>query len=160
MEVRTRKEIIEQTITTYVAYDGTEFECEFDCLAHEQREKRMENIVSANKLRLRNLDGVIPINSDATVGGDNIFTWYKLNSAKDFDTLMSAFRYEPEIMKPTFYPTLVCMEHIGLCEYEEQAYGYSLQEMVDITTNFWKKLGCNAIIEADKSNVLMGGNEE
>ena len=72
-----------QEVPVYIADDGTEFNTEAECWEYEVQNKRKTQIEKAEKLRITELDDVIPlINEDTSVA--YVYRWYKLTNKKDF----------------------------------------------------------------------------
>lgn len=156
MEVKREKIMVEQTVTKYIANDGREFLRENNCKLYEKKLRQDEKIRAAEKLRIKKLDEVVPISIGGEVNSDNIFIWYRIENAQDFETILEAYTSRHgyvEVGKPGRFPNVLCIETIGREEYEDSSYGYWFDQMMNDTQIFWKKLGYNVLLE--KENYIL-----
>lgn len=145
MEIKETVKLIEQKVFTYIANDGTEFLSESECREHEKNLELKTFIEGAEKLRVKELDDVIPISTEAIIN-DNTFLWYKLNNKQDFEILNKA--YNNSLYEPSVYPMFKCVENSYYNPYDsDYYYDYDLCECKNITENFWNKFGYKVIFE-------------
>lgn len=131
--------IKKQVIYTYIAEDGKEFDSQADCVLHEKELAHEKSIEEAEKLRIKELDGLIPLSNDGLMNECSIFRWYKLKSGEDFDILEKA--YGSIFGEPEQYPDIVCIETVGYELYEDDSYSYNMETCKEVTERYWKKLG-------------------
>ena len=154
MKVEREKIMVEQTVIKYIANDGREFLREEDCERYEKKLWRDMKIREAEKLRIRKLDGVVPITRGLEVNEDNGFIWYKVNCEADFKIIVEAYdnRYNDFLSSAT-YPNILCVESNGFLRYTGDACGYWLDEMRSATETFWTSLGYRVTLEKE-NNIL------
>ena len=147
MEIRIRKKFIEEEIKVYAAEDGTEFETEKACKNYEDKILHPANIKQAEKLRIKDLDEVIPLSDSGLTDENNTFRWYNVENEDDASILNEAYRtsFEP----PLVYPEIICIETAGYEPYKDDAYSYHVTNLKEITEGFWKKLGYKVTIEKE-----------
>ena len=98
-----------QEVPVYIADDGTEFNTEAECWEYEVQNKRKTQIEKAEKLRITELDDVIPlINEDTSVA--YVYRWYKLTNKKDFKIVDEAYNCGWDFAEPLKYPSIMCVE--------------------------------------------------
>lgn len=147
MEIKTEiktvtKEYIKEK---YIADDGTEFDRQYECEDYERKCKLSSVIKSAEELRLKQYDNVLPISKDGLVNENNTFCWYELKNEEDYIALVKACG--DNVTKPMQYPEIVCIETCGYKEYMDDAYSYRLSDLKTITEDFWKQFGYKVKIE-------------
>lgn len=113
-----------------------------------QRTDRNKLIEAVEKLRIEELDGIIPLIGDGAINVDDTFIWYQLNNAADFEKLQAAYS-KGVFAPPKNYPTPICLgvPGIDLDLYEENACGYYLDQCLEDARYFWGKLGYKVTIE-------------
>ena len=157
MKVEREKIMVEQTVIKYIANDGREFLREEDCERYEKKLRRDMKIREAEKLRIRKLDGVVPITRELEANNDHKFIWYKVNCEDDFKIITEAYndnRYnENEFFGSVAYPNILCVESNGFLQYTGDAYGYWLDEMRSATETFWTSFGYRVTLEKE-NNIL------
>ena len=150
MEVKREKIMVEQTVIKYIANDGREFLREENCERYEEKLRRDVKLEEAEKLRIRKLDGVVPITRGLEVNEDHRFAWYKVNCEDDFKIITDAYNSRSnEFFGPVAYPNILCVESNGPLEYTGDAYGYWFDEMRSATKTCWKSLGYRVILEKE-----------
>lgn len=110
MRIEKREKTVYEEI--YIADDGTQFDTERHCLNYEKEIKMQKNENNAEKLRVHELDDLMPL-IDTETYEDHEYVWYKLESEKDFNTLKEAFEYSKDFTVPDGYPTFYCVESFG-----------------------------------------------
>lgn len=151
MKTKIKKKFIEEETRVYVAEDGTEFETEKACRDYEDKILHPVNIKQAEKLRIKYLDGVIPLSNSGLTDENNTFRWYKVENKEDASILNDAYRIK---FKPSLvYPEIICIETAGYEPYKDDAYAYHVTNLKEITENFWKKLGYRVVIEKEQAGV-------
>ena len=157
MEVKREKIMVEQTVTKYIANDGREFFCEDNCKRYEEKLRRDVKLEEAEKLRIRKLDGVVPITRRLEANEDHKFIWYKVNCEDDFKIITEAYddnRYnENKLFGSVAYPNILCVESNGFLQYTGDAYGYWLDEMRSATETIWASFGYRVTLEKE-NNIL------
>lgn len=149
MKVKEETKMVEQTVTLYVAEDGTEFRNKHECIKYEE-EKALENwIVKAEELRIAELDDCLPLSNDGLINDNNIFRWYRLKSKEDFDIVENAYS-KGCLSKPSTYPEVICVETCGYEPYKDDAYNYHLTDCKIMTEEFWKAMGYKVVFEEIK----------
>ena len=136
-----------RTITTertiFIAEDGKEFTTEKECKAYEvllQKQKtKKELIAAAEKLRIPDLDEIVPLNTDANCSENNTFRWYRLNSIEDFNVFEAIYPYY--LSPPMEYPTIMCIENCSQEPYEDDGFSTTLEAIKHMTISFWDRLG-------------------
>lgn len=145
MKVKTRQETIIKDVEVYIADDGKEFCTEYECKEYEATCRKKKFIKNAEKLRIRELDDVIPPtpNSDP----DNIFIWYKVNSKEDYDNILAAYD-KRDYASPAHYPEIVCIESSSYEEYDllTDIYPDFLSSIKKEHQSFWNSFGYNMIL--------------
>ena len=108
----------------------------------------------AEKLRIRKLDGVVPITRVLEVNEDHKFIWYKVNCEADFKIIVEAYdnRYN-DFFGSVTYPNILCVESNGFLQYTGDACDYWLDEMRSTTETFWTSLGYKVTLEKE-NNIL------
>ena len=150
MKVKREKIMVEQTVTKYIANDGREFLREEDCERYEKKLRRDVTLREAEKLRIRKLNGVVPITREFGVIQNHRFAWYEVNCEDDFKIITDAYNIRPnEFFGPVAYPNILCVESNGFVEYAGDAYGYWFDEMRSATKTFWKSLGYRVTLEKE-----------
>lgn len=148
MEVKREKIMVEQTVIKYIANDGREFLREDDCKRYEKKLRLDVKIREAEKLRIRALDGEVPITRGLTVNEDHRFTWYKVNCEDDFKIIAEAYDdCDNNFSCSATYPNILCIESNGFLQYTGDAYGYWLDEMRNATETFWTSLCYRVTLE-------------
>ena len=134
-----------QEVPVYIADDGTEFNAEAECRDYEN--KRKAQIEKAEKLRITELDNVIPlINEDTSVA--YVYRWYKLTNENDFKIVDEAYNGSWDFTEPLKYPSIMCVESY-MEEYYGEAYSYLLSECKQAAEKFWKQMGYKVTIEKE-----------
>ena len=149
MRIKEEVKIIEQTIKTYIAEDGTEFTSESECRDYEKMEMLDPRIAEAEKLRVPELDGIAPLLTDGA-NPNNTFRWYKLESEEDFETIKKACDIT-HLWEPDSYPELFCVETFGYEPYMDDGYGYPLTQCKEESLNFWNWMGYKVTFEKIES---------
>lgn len=131
---------IEREVEVYIADDGKMFYSKSECEKHESDFKRKAVIGKANQLRITELDGVIPLDTEGGTGNERCWTWFKLESIEDWFALEDTFRTRIYGDYPEKFPCIVCIE-AEFEEYGDCPYVYSLDEMLVETKGFWHRFG-------------------
>lgn len=147
--MKTIEKVVEQKVMFYVATDGNMFRTEKECKDYENELVRKSHIAEAEKLRVPELDDVMPLLTD---GGNpnHSFRWYKLESERDFETLRRACDIDGygHIYEPSSYPELYCVEFFDSGDpYLDEPYGVELQECREDTLRFWTQMGYKITLE-------------
>ena len=141
--MRKEKRTITTERTIFIAEDGKEFTTEIECNAYEVRlqkqRTKQELIAAAEKLRIPDLDEVIPLSCDADQCENHTYRWYRLNSIGDYNILEAIYPYY--LNAPNEYPTIMCIENCGQEPYEDDGFSTTLKTIKHITISFWDKLG-------------------
>ena len=132
-----RERIIKEQV--YIAEDGSEFAFYSDCLEYERKNRKDKIEEAAEKLRITELDDLVPLTSSGDVHYENTFCWYRLNSREDFEKVNAA--YKDALYEPENYPEIMCVEIVENYEYEDDGYDCSLSRCKKETIDFWKKFG-------------------
>lgn len=142
MREEMKTELREVTVKKYIADDGTEFEYKSDCEIYERSLSLKEYIEQADNMRIKELDDVLPLDCNGMVEENSYFNWFSLNSKKDFDIVKKAYA-DGSLPVPKEYPTILCVESNSYHteEYNDDCYGYLLEDIMADTKKFWKKLG-------------------
>ena len=141
MKIKESKKIIEQTIYTFVAEDGKEFNSEYECKKYEKILEKKAAIEAAEKLRMPELDDKLPLSYD--VNENNSFRWYKVENKEAFDTVNKA--YVNSLQAPSHYPEIMCVESYE--PYEDDGYSCTLTGLKATTEEFWKMKGLKVTLE-------------
>ena len=158
--MKTKNITMEVQKEIYIAEDGTEFDTKQKCSSYEFRKKKEKLIEATEKLRIEDLDEVIPL-VDSEISENNMFRWYKVNNKDDYEVLKKACVgcYTNLTKEPKNYPEIICLE---MCDYEEFRgciYDYTLSECKTTTENFWKNFGYKVTIERNDSKDSNGNGE-
>lgn len=136
-----------QEVPVYIADGGTEFNTEAECWEYEVQNKRKTQIEKAEKLRITELDDVIPlINEDTSVA--YVYRWYKLTNKKDFKIVDEAYNCGWDFAEPLKYPSIMCVESYSEGYYGD-AYNYLLSDCKQAAEKFWKQMGYKVTIEKE-----------
>ena len=140
MRIEKRERTVYEEI--YIADDGTQFDTERHCLNYEKEIKMQKNENNAEKLRVHELDDLMPL-IDTETYEDHEYVWYKLESEKDFNTLKEAFEYSKDFTVPDGYPTFYCVESFGYDNIyaNDNAWTCTLNECKDAAVEFWERFG-------------------
>jgi hypothetical protein len=140
MRIEKREKKVYEEI--YIADDGTQFDTKRHCLEYEKEIEMCKKAKDAEKLRIRELDDVIPL-IDVEIYENREYVWYKLENEKDFNTLKEAFEYSKDFTVPDGYPTLYCVESFGYDNiYEDDnTWTCTLNECKDAAVEFWERFG-------------------
>jgi hypothetical protein len=135
-------ELRKVVVKKYIADDGTEFEYKSDCETYERNLSLKKYIKQADDMRIKELDDVLPLDCNGMVEENSYFYWFSLNSKKDFDIVRKAYD-NATLPVPKEYPTILCVESNSYHteEYNDDCYGYLLENIMADTKKFWKKLG-------------------
>lgn len=139
------KEVIKKVtreVKIYFSNDGKEFDTKEACVKYEERLRKDEAIDGAEKLRIKELDNLMPITA-CEENENNTFRWYRIENETDFKTVSKACetRYWNTFGGAKKYPEIMCVETCGEEPYEDDAYCYYLSDLIDESIGFWKKLG-------------------
>ncbi len=142
MRIEKREKTVYEEI--YIADDGTQFDTKHHCLEYEKKIEMCKKTKDAEKLRIRELDDVIPL-IDVETYTEHEYVWYKLESEKDFNILKEAFEHSIDFTVPDGYPTLYCVESFDYdFIYEsDNIWTYTLNECKDAAVEFWERFGYN-----------------
>lgn len=143
MKIKESKKIIEQTICTFVAEDGKEFDSQYECMKYEKEQEKKAAIEAAEKLSMSELDDKLPLSYD--VNENNSFRWYKVENKEAFDTVNKA--YANSLQAPSHYPEIMCVETTGYEPYEDDAYSCTLTGLKATTEEFWQMMGFKVTLE-------------
>ena len=105
-------------------------------------------IKEVEKLRIEELNGVIPLLGDGVININDTFIWYQLNNVTDFEKLQAVYS-EGIFDPPKNYPTQICIGVSGISSnlYEGNACDYHLEQCLEDAKYFWEKLGYTVTIE-------------
>lgn len=103
MKTKIKKKFIEEETRVYVAEDGAEFETEKTCKNYEDKILHQVNIKQAEKLKIKDLDKVIPLSDSGLIDENNTFRWYNVENEDDVSILNDAYR-------TSFKPPLVYLK--------------------------------------------------
>ena len=105
-------------------------------------------IKEVEKLRIKELDGVIPLLGDGVINVNDTFIWYQLDNATDFGKLQAVYS-EGIFYPPKNYPAPICIGVSGINPnlYENNACDYHLEQCLEDAKFFWEKLGYTVTIE-------------
>ena len=142
MRIEKREKKVYEEI--YIADDGTQFDTKRHCLEYEKEIEMCKKAKSAEKLRIRELDDMMPLINVETYENHE-YVWYKLKNEKDFNTLKEAFEYSKDFTVPDGYPTLYCVESFGYDNiYEDDnTWTCTIDECKDAAVKFWENLDTN-----------------
>ena len=142
MREEMRTELREITVKKYIADDGTEFEYKSDCETYERNLSLKKYIEQANNMRIKELDDVIPLDCNGMAEENSNFRWFPLNNKGDYNIVLKAYA-DGSLPIPKEYPTILCVESSSYYEeeYNEDCYGYLLENIMADTKKFWEKLG-------------------
>ena len=147
MKIKTERRMVEVFDTTYVALDGTEFKSEGSCLEYERQLETDDLREKADKLRLVDLDGTYPLDTDAQYINDNhSYTWYQVCDEEDYKVLLNL--YGDDVVKPETYPEIICVESDE--DYGNDVWTYRLSDMMQSTLMFWKNFGYDVAFKGVK----------
>lgn len=140
-----RKEIREvkkvEKVEVFVADDGREFPTEGLCKRYERNKIRATLFEEIDRLyRVKELDGQIPIHSDACYSDFSTYRWYKVNNKEELKEVEEAYGEPVYNSDNLTYPTYICMETEDE-EYNGQPYTYTLDEAKRITNCFFELFG-------------------
>lgn len=140
MRIEKREKKVYEEI--YIADDGTQFDTKRHCLEYEKEIEMCKKAKDAEKLRIRELDDVIPL-IDVEIYENREYVWYKLENEKDFNILKEAFEYSIVFTVPDCYPILYCVESFGYDNiYEDDnTWTCTINECKDAAVEFWGKFG-------------------
>ncbi len=139
MRQETRKEVVQKTeyVTKYIAFDGTEFLKEVECIAYE-REK------FAEMPRIKEIECEEAINHPPFDGGEyyesHEYRWFKPMSQEDIDLLLKAFPHSYG-MEYGAVGEWVCIEDSG-CDY----YSSCLSDSIHYAQSLLGKFGFDMFI--------------
>lgn len=136
------KQLVEEEREIYVADDGKEFKTKRECISYEKNLEKEREIKAAERLRISDLDEFVPLSTDGSVNGDNMFRWYKVKNEEEFNILNMEYSNN---LQPDNYPETICVETVG-----HIAYDYHLSRMMEDTKNFWEKLGYEVTFEKER----------
>lgn len=140
MEVRIETRMIQTQVEVWTAFDGREFKSRVACEAYEKELKRKSLIEEAEKLRIKHLDGVKPLDTDGMARDEQGHTWFKLENEEDWKTLRAACVGRIKGDMPVTYPCVICLEEEGDV-YGDFPWAFTLEEMEKATKVFWKRFG-------------------
>ena len=143
MKIKEEKRIIEQTICTFVAENGEEFDSQYECMKYEKEQEKKAAIEAAEKLRMPELDDKLPLSYD--VNENNSFRWYRVENEEAFDTVNKA--YANSLQAPSHYPEIMCVETVGYEPYEDDGYSCTLTDLKATTEEFWQIMGFKVTLE-------------
>lgn len=149
MRTEKKTKMVEITEIKYIADDGRKFASARDCEQYEKAEKRKTFIEEAEKLRIKELEDLMPLVLDETMEHHE-YRWYKLQNENDYNTLSEAYS-ENYFGKTTSYPVIMCVETYDYyCDdYDGDAYCFTLDKCKEDTIKFWKKQGYKVRIEKE-----------
>lgn len=135
-------ELREVVVKKYIADDGTEFEYKSDCETYERNLSLKKYIKQADDMRIKELDDVLPLDCNGMVEENNNFRWFVLDNKVDYDIVRKAYA-DASLPIPKEYPTIICIESSSYYteEYNDDCYGYLLENIMVDTKEFWGKLG-------------------
>ena len=140
MEIKTETRIIEQLINTYIAFDGKEFKTEADCRKYEEDIEMQGIKAEAEKLEIKDFEGIYPLDVDAQYINDNhCFKWYKVNSIEEYEAVKKSYKNSDDWVTLVEFPEVICVEYEEL--WGEDDWLHILSDMKKSTIYFWKKHG-------------------
>ena len=140
MKTRTETKVIEQTITTYIAVDGKEFETETQCKEYEESLEAKQYIPLLEQLEMKELKGYMPPSLNGDVFSENYFEWYKINSAEDIEIIRKAYSYDFYEYEPDVYPSVICVERTCWKYDDGEAYIWFLDGLILNLENFFRNM--------------------
>lgn len=145
------KEVIRKVtseVRVYFSSDGKEFATEEACIKHEERLGKDKAIIEAEKLRIKEFDGLMPITASEE-NENNTFCWYRIENENDFNVVSKACetRWWNTFGGVKKYPEIMCVETCGEEPYEDDAYCYYLSDLMNESVEFWKKFGYKVKME-------------
>ena len=149
MRTEKKTKMVEITETKYIADDGRKFASEKECKDYEKSEKRKNFIEEAEKLRIKDLEDLMPLVLDETLEYHE-YRWYKLQNKNDYNILSETYSgiYFDE---PASYPAIMCVETYDYyCdEYDGDAYSFTLDKCKEDTIKFWERQGYKVTIKKE-----------
>ncbi len=136
-----------QEVPVYIADDGTEFNTEAECWDYEVENENKSKIEKAEKLRIIELDNVMPL-INKELYEDHTYIWYKLTNENDFRSVNEAYLDGWNFAKPLKYPSIMCVKS-DTGDYYGNAYNYLLSDCKQATEKFWKQMGYKVTIEKE-----------
>lgn len=136
-----------QEVPVYIADDGTEFNTEAECWDYEVEYGNKPKIEKAEKLRIIELDNVMPL-IDEELNEEHTYIWYKLTNEDDFRSVNEVYSDGWNFAKPLKYPSIMCVKS-DTRDYYGNAYCYLLSDCKQATEKFWKQMGYKVTIEKE-----------
>lgn len=149
MRTEKKTKMVEITETKYIADDGRKFASEKECKDYEKSEKRKYFIEEAEKLRIKDLEDLMPLVLDETMEYHE-YRWYKLQNKNDYNILSETYSGN-YFVEPASYPAIMCVETYDYyCdEYDGDAYSFTLDECKEDTIKFWERQGYKVTIKKE-----------
>ena len=144
MKVKREVRTIEKAVMVYTAEDGKEFFSERECREYENQTLLAPKIAAAEKLRIEELNGVIPLVDYEAVAEYSTYSWYEVKNEEEYEVLDDA--YGGDVCVPKNYPEIICMESTGGEAYMGDSYCYMLSEIRETTEKFWEKMGYEVML--------------
>lgn len=142
--MRIRYETKTEEVKVYVADDGMEFYTREECDIYEFNKGKKKFKELTDKLRIKELNGTIPLNDDGLPNDMNDFRWYKIKDKQDFDFLKRT--YNCNFDEPSSYPDIICVE-VDKCFPYDSCCNYNMTDINKTVSDFYKKLGYRVIFE-------------
>ena len=140
MEIRTEKKLVEimQSINTYIAVDGKEFDNKIDCENYEKELESAKLRAEAEVFELKELEDVYPLDArGGEVPENHCYKWYKVNNTEELNKVANLYNADFGEFKD--YPQTICIEYDY--HYDEYRWIYTLSDMQRQTIEFWEKHG-------------------
>lgn len=149
MRTEKKTKLVEITETKYIADDGREFASARDCEWYEKQKERKCLIDKAEKLRIKELEDLMPLVLDEIMEHHE-YRWYRIQNENDYNILSEAYsgNYFGE---PASYPAMMCVETYDCYydDYDGDAYNFTLDQCEEDTIKFWEKQGYKVKIEKE-----------
>lgn len=149
MRTENKIKLVEITETKYIADDGREFASARDCEWYEKQKERKCLIDEAEKLRIKELEDLMPLVLDEIMEHHE-YRWYRIQNENDYNILSEAYsgNYFGELAS---YPAIMCVETYDCyCDdYDGDAYNFTLDQCEEDTIKFWEKQGYKVKIEKE-----------
>ncbi len=140
--MRTEDRLVENKIKVYVAMDGKEFTSEEECKDYEYNLQRKEVIEKAETMRIKELEGFLPLDISGNMASEWCHSWFACNSRKDLVTLYDAYGDGIDGFMPDAFPCIICIEsELAHDRYYGEGYVFSMEYMLHCNMQFWEKFG-------------------
>ncbi len=146
-ETKTEQRVITDTYTVYISDNGKVFETKKACEEYEKTLKVAEYKRRIDKLKINNLDDILPITLNGEDWREYNTRWYNVKDKNDYDAIynyytLSSYMY---YLEPESYPTV-----IGIVENYDFVDVYSIDSIIDQVKCFFSKLNMSVNIKEKK----------